>query len=128
MYGLLADLVLVVHGAFILFVVLGSLLVFRWPRLAFLHIPCAIWGSWIEFSGSICPLTPLENHLRRLAGERGFTGGFIEHYLIPLIYPPGLTSALQLGIGVAVVTINLVAYVLIWRRYRSRHQPVSLEQ
>ena len=128
MYGLLADLVLVVHGAFILFVVLGSLLVFRWPRLAFLHIPCAIWGSWIEFSGGICPLTPLENHLRRLAGERGFTGGFIEHYLIPLIYPPGLTSAMQIGIGVAVITINLVAYVLIWRRYRSRHQPVSLEQ
>jgi hypothetical protein len=127
MYSFLADLVLVAHGAFILFVVLGALLVFRWPRLAVLHIPCAIWGSWIEFRGSICPLTPLENHLRRLAGERGFTGGFIDHYLIPLIYPPGLTPETQIGIGVAVVTINLVAYVLIWRRYRSRHQPVSLE-
>lgn len=127
MYSVLADLVLVVHGAFILFVVLGAILVFRWPRLAFLHIPCAIWGSWIEFSGSICPLTPLENHLRRLAGERGFSGGFIEHYLVPLIYPPGLTPAMQIGIGVAVVAINLVAYVLIWRRYRRRHRSVSQE-
>jgi hypothetical protein len=121
-YRLVADLVVLVHGGFILCVVLGALLVYRWPRLAWIQAPCAIWGAWIEFSGSICPLTPLENHFRRLAGETGYPGGFIDHYIIPLIYPPGLSPPLQIGIGVGVVAINLVAYTLLWRRLRLRRR------
>jgi Protein of Unknown function (DUF2784) len=119
-YRFLASLTVILHAAFIGFVVVGALLVLRWPRLAWVHIPCALWGGWIEFSGRICPLTPLENHFRRLAGESGYPGGFIEHYVLPLIYPAGLTRQIQLGIGAAVIAINLVAYTLLWRRFRRR--------
>ena len=120
MYRVLADLVVVLHGLFILFVVLGGLLVLRWPLLAWVHIPCAVWGAWIEFSGGICPLTPLENQLRRQAGEAGYAGGFIEHYLIPLIYPPGLTPGTQIGIGAGVIVVNLVAYGFVLRTTKRR--------
>ena len=115
LHSWLADLVLLVHLAFILFVVLGSLLLRRHPRLVWLHLPAAIWAAWIEFTGGICPLTPLENHLRRLGGEAGYSGGFIEHYLLPIIYPPGLSGPLQFGLGVAVVVINLVGYAWLYR-------------
>lgn len=118
MYNVLADLVVAAHGLFILFVVAGGLAVWRWPGLAWIHIPCVIWGAWIEFSGGICPLTPLENHWRRLAGEAGYRGGFIEHYIIPLIYPRALTPAMQIGIGVGVLMVNAVAYSLVVRRLR----------
>lgn len=111
-YGLLADAVLLLHLAFILFVVLGGFLVWRWPRLAWLHLPAAAWGALIEFGDWPCPLTPLENHLRALAGEAGYAGGFIEHYLLPLIYPEALTRELQVAFGLGVVAINLAAYAL----------------
>ncbi|BAU72955.1 DUF2784 domain-containing protein [Metapseudomonas furukawaii] len=118
-HGLAADAVLLLHLAFILFVVLGGLLVLRWPRLALLHLPAVAWGATVECLQLLCPLTPLENRLRRLAGERGYEGGFIEHYLEPLIYPAGLTPGIQLGLGALVLLINLVPYgLLLWRLRR----------
>lgn len=116
----LADLTVLLHLAFIGFVLAGVLVVARWPRLAAPHLACAAWGAWSEFTGTICPLTPLENRLRRLAGEAGYAGGFIEHYLIPVVYPAGLTPAIQLGLGVAVVVVNVAGYAWLWRRWRAR--------
>jgi hypothetical protein len=94
-YRLLADLVVVVHLGFVAFVVAGGLLVLRWPRLAWAHLPCAVWGALIEFAGWVCPLTPLENDLRRLGGEAGYEGGFVERYLTSVLYPHGLTRTHQ---------------------------------
>jgi len=117
-YRLLADLTLAVHFAFILFVVFGGLLVARWPRLAWLHVPAAVYGALIEFVGWTCPLTPLENHFRRLGGEAGYRGGFIEHYLLPLIYPERMTRAVGVVLGLGVVVLNLAIYGWILRRAR----------
>ncbi len=117
-YSALADLVLVVHFGFIAFVVLGGLLALRWPRAAFVHLPAAAWGILIEVFGWICPLTPIENSLRRSAGEAGYSGGFIEHYLLPVIYPGGLTRDLQVLLAGGVVAVNLVVYLVVWRRAR----------
>ncbi len=109
-YRALADLVLVVHLTFVLFVVLGGLLVLRWPAAAWLHVPAAVWGVLIEYTGWICPLTPLENSLRMRGGEAGYSGGFIEHYIQPLLYPAGLTRSTQVVLGSLVLVLNLVAY------------------
>ena len=109
-YGLLADLVLVTHLAFLLFVVLGGLLLFRWPRLAWVHVPCAVWGMLTEYAGIICPLTPLENALRHRGGETGFAGGFIEHYLTATLYPAGLTRGVQVALGTLALAVNVVVY------------------
>jgi hypothetical protein len=117
-YGLLADLVLLAHAAFVLFVVLGGLLVLVWPRLAWLHLPAVAWGAGIEFAGAVCPLTPLENHLRALAHLQGYAGGFVEHYVFGLLYPDGLTRDVQLALGVLVLVINAAAYAAVWRRHR----------
>jgi hypothetical protein len=116
----LADLILVVHLTFVLFVVLGGLLVLRWPRAAWLHIPAAIWGVLIEYTGWICPLTPLENSLRMRGGEAGFSGGFIEHYIQPVLYPAGLTRATQVVLGSLVLVLNLTAYGVVVSRMRRR--------
>lgn len=110
---LAADVLVLVHLAFIVFVVLGGLLVAWRARIAWLHLPAAAWGAWIEASGAICPLTPWENRLRRLAGESGYPGGFVEHYLIPVVYPAGLTPALQAWLALAVVAVNLLVYVAV---------------
>jgi hypothetical protein len=115
-YRLLADLVLTLHLLFVLFVVLGGLLALRWPRVAWLHLPAAVWGALIEFAGWICPLTPLEKWLRGLAGEGGYRGGFIEHYMLPVLYPAGLTRGVQLGFGVLVVALNVAVYWYVLRR------------
>ena len=117
-YRWLADAVVALHFAFVLFVVLGGLLVMRWRKLAWLHVPAAIYGALIEFAGFICPLTPLENWLRRRSGEQGYAGGFIEHYLIPVIYPAGLTRQIQLMLGAFVLALNAIVYWLVWRRPR----------
>ena len=122
-YGLLADLTVLLHAAFILFAVLGGLLAVRWPRIAWLHLPAVLWAAFIEFSGRICPLTPLENHYRELAGENGYTGGFIEHYILPVIYPAGLTRNIQLGLGLGVLVVNIVAYGIVVRRSMKRTPP-----
>ncbi|HTS89855.1 MAG TPA: DUF2784 domain-containing protein [Gemmatimonadales bacterium] len=115
-YQVLADLVVVLHAAFALFTVLGGLLGFRWPRAVLAHLPAALWGMWIEASGRICPLTPLENWLREQGGARGYSGGFIEHYLLPALYPEGLTRGAQFALAGLVVVANLVVYGLLWRR------------
>jgi hypothetical protein len=118
---ILADLVVGVHALFVTFVVVGGLLALRWPWVAALHLPAAVWGALIEFQGWICPLTPLEKSLRAAAGQAGYQGGFIEHYLLPVLYPPGLTRGVQLVLGSAVVVVNLVVYgVLIVRVRRKR--------
>jgi hypothetical protein len=117
-WRILADAVLMLHLAFILFVVLGGILVLRWPKLAWLHLPAAFWGAAIEFLGWICPLTPLEKWLRAQGGEPGYSGGFISHYLLPFIYPAGLTRGMQLALGSFVVAVNLTVYLLLWRRTR----------
>ena len=121
MLQLAADLLVIAHFAFICFVVLGGLLVLKWPRLAVIHIPAAAWGALVEFQGWLCPLTPLEQHFRSAAGAAGYTGSFIEHYLLPVIYPAGLTRELQLQLGVFVVTVNAVIYGwLLARQLRNR--------
>jgi len=119
-YALLADLVLVLHATFILFVVFGALLVFWRRRLIWLHIPAAAWGILIEFQGWICPLTYLENDLRAAANTGGYDGGFINHYLVPLVYPSGLTPGTQILLGLVVLFINAAIYILVWRKVRVR--------
>lgn len=118
--ALLADLVLLLHAAFIVFVLLGGLLVLRWRSLVWLHVPAVIWGILIEMQGWLCPLTPLENRLRRAAGTEGYQTGFIDHYLAPLIYPAGLTPAIQLLLAGGVLLVNAVIYTLLWRVWRKR--------
>lgn len=117
-YRLLADLVLLLHAAFVAFVMLGGLLSLRWPRAAWLHLPLVAWGAGIEFLGGICPLTPLENHWRHLAGGQGYTGGFVEHYVVAALYPDGLTRNVQFALGLLVLAVNAAIYGCAWRRNR----------
>ena len=114
--GLLADAVVLVHAAFVLFVVFGGFLALRWRRLAWVHLPTLAWGVWIEVAGWICPLTPLEVELRRQAGEQGYRGGFVEHYVLPTLYPEGLTRPLQWLLATLLLVVNAVAYTLWWRQ------------
>jgi hypothetical protein len=115
-YRLLANVVVLIHALFIAFVVVGGFLAWRWRWIAALHLPCALWGMVIEYRGGMCPLTPLENALRVRAGEAGYSGGFIEHYLLPAMYPAGLTPRLQVVLGTAVLLVNAVAYAVLLRR------------
>jgi hypothetical protein len=119
-YRLLADAVLLAHAGFVAFVVLGGLLVLRWPRLAWVHLPVVAWGAGIEFTGGICPLTPLENSLRALAHQQGYAGGFVEHYVFGLLYPDGLTHRAQLALGVLVLAVNAAVYAFAWWGRRRR--------
>ena len=118
----IADLVLLVHMGFILFAVCGGLLAIYRPGLAWVHLPCVGWGIWIETSGGICPLTPLENHFRIAAGQTGYTGGCIEHYLLPLIYPPDLTPNIQLLLAVVLITLNVLFYLIAFHKIRGKHR------
>jgi uncharacterized protein DUF2784 len=113
---LLADLIVVIHLLFIVFVALGGLLALRWRWVPWLHLPAAAWGGFVELTGRICPLTPLENQLRRAAGSAGYDGDFIEHYLLPVIYPAGLTREIQFGLAALLVVLNAVIYTIFWRR------------
>ena len=116
-----ADLLVLIHFAFIVFVVFGGIMVLKWGRVAILHIPCALWGALIEFSGWICPLTPLEHTLREAAGETAYSGGFIDHYIMPLVYPAGLTRGMQVSLGIIVLVVNLLVYgLVIFRRKNGR--------
>lgn len=117
--GLLADAVVALHASFILFALLGASLLVRWPRLVWLHLPALAWGSWIMTSGNICPLTPIENAFRARAGEGGYGGGFIDHYLAPVIYPEGLTRDTQLVYAGILIGLNLIFYAR-WLRHKSR--------
>jgi len=120
LYRLLADLLVAFHALFVGFVVAGGFLALRWRRVAWLHVPAALWGALIEFMGWICPLTPLENHLRSLAGQAGYQGGFVEHYLIPTLYPAHYTLALRLTLGAVVLVLNVTAYSLYFRPRNKR--------
>lgn len=111
-----ADVVLVLHFLFVVFVVLGGLLVVRWPRLAWVHAPVALYGAVIEFVGFVCPLTPLEVWLRRQGGEAGYSGGFIEQYITAALYPGGLTREVQVALGIGVLVVNAAIYARLWRR------------
>lgn len=117
-YGNLATLVVAAHFGFILFVMFGGLLALRWRWVPWLHLPCSLWGGYVELSGSICPLTPLENQLRRAAGAAEYAGGFIERYILPIVYPPGLTRGVQLTLGVGLVVLNVGVYTWVLRRWR----------
>ena len=116
MYPLLADLVLIVHLAFVIFVLCGWLLVWRWRWIAWLHLPAAAWGTTVEFSGWVCPLTLFENWLREQAGETGYQSGFVADYLVPILYPNDLTHDFQHMLGTGVVVIIISMYVSLWRR------------
>lgn len=118
LYRVMADLVVSVHAAFVVFVICGGLAVFRWPRLAYLHIPAAAWGVTIEMIGWVCPLTHLENRWRRMGGESGYEGTFIQQYLEPLLYPAGLTPEIRMAFGVTALLVNIAVYLLLWRRRR----------
>jgi uncharacterized protein DUF2784 len=115
-YRLLADAVVLLHTAFVAFVVLGGFLAWRWRWIVWLHVPCAVWGVLIEYRGWICPLTPIENYFRSRAGLEGYRGGFIEHYVLPLLYPTGLTPPKQVVLGTFALLVNLVAYSVLVRR------------
>jgi len=117
-YLLAADAVVLVHAGFVLFVVLGGLLVLRWPALAWVHVPAALWGACVEFAGVICPLTPLENWLRRRGGGDVYSVSFVERYVMPVLYPAALSRELQWVLGASVVVVNVAVYLVLWRRNR----------
>jgi hypothetical protein len=119
LYRFAADALVALHFGFILFVVLGGFLAWRWPRLAWVHLPAAVWGALIEFLGWVCPLTPLENTWRASAGQAGYEGSFVEHYIVPVIYPVGLTTNIKLLLGTLVLLVNVLAYTMYIRRHRS---------
>ena len=115
-YHIAANAIALIHLAFIVFVIAGGLLVLRWPALAWIHVPAAIWGALIEFANWYCPLTTWENQLLRRAGQAGYTNGFVEHYIFALIYPTGLTRAMQIAIGIVVLVVNVAVYVRLAQR------------
>jgi len=121
LFRLLADATVVLHLAFVVFVLLGGVLVLRWPRVAWVHLPSAAWGAWIEFAGWVCPLTPLENWLRQQGGGPAYTASFVEHYVVPVLYPAALTRDLQWRFGGVVLLVNAVVYATVLRR-RGRRQ------
>lgn len=116
LYRILADLLVVLHGLFVLFVVFGSVVVIWWPKAAWIHVPTAVWGALIEITGWVCPLTPLENEFRRRAGQAGYEGGFVEHYVLGWLYPEGLTRGTQIWLGVIVIVVNIAGYAIAFRR------------
>jgi hypothetical protein len=121
---ILADLLVLVHLGFVLFVVAGGALVLRWPRLAFAHVPAAVWGAWIELRGGICPLTPWEKSLRERAGQAVYAGDFIGHYVLPVLYPVDLSRDVQVWLGLGVLVTNLALYTVVVRRRALRRKRV----
>jgi len=117
-YNLLADVIVLAHFLFIAFVICGGFLVIRWPRVAFVHLPAAIWGAVVEIFGWVCPLTPLENNFRLLAGNSSYSGDFVARYLIPLIYPENLTTTIQQLFGGVVITVNMIIYTIAVRKHK----------
>ena len=120
--GLLADLVLITHLGFIAFAAIGALCALRWAWAPFVHLPALGWAMYIELSSGVCPLTPLENSLRQSAGEPSYSSSFIEHYLVPLVYPPGLTTLTQVWLAVGLLVLNGLLYGYVSSRRRARHR------
>lgn len=118
-YSILADLIVTLHFLFVLFVITGAILAFKWSWIIWIHIPVVLWAIYIEFTGQICPLTPLENELRIKSGEYNYTGSFIDHYLTPVLYPEGLTRDIQLILGLVVLALNIVIY---WRLFTTNRR------
>ncbi len=116
LWSLLADALVVIHFAFTSFVIFGGFLIWLRRWVIYVHVPALIWGCWVELSAQICPLTPLENYLRHRAGEAGYSGGFLRHYLIAVLYPAGLTREIQWSLAALLVALNVVAYGVVWRR------------
>jgi hypothetical protein len=125
-YKLAADAVVLLHLGFVLFVVAGGLLVFRWRWIALLHLPAVVWAVLLEFYGWLCPLTPLELSLRGGGGQAGYSGGFIEHYILPVLYPVDLDATLQIALGSFVIVINIALYG--WLLWRLNHQDINQRQ
>jgi Protein of Unknown function (DUF2784) len=125
MMSVAAALVALVHLAFVLFVALGGALALRWPRVMWLHLPAAVWGVWIEWSGRICPLTPLENTLRAEAGLPPHEGDFIARWIFPMLYPQGLTREIQIALGLGVIVLNAIIYAVVMTRTRRRREVAS---
>jgi Protein of Unknown function (DUF2784) len=123
-WSFLADSLVVVHFAFTTFVIFGGFLTWRWRWVAFAHLPAVAWGCWVELSHSICPLTPLENRLRHLGGEAGYSGGFLAHYLARVLYPPDLTWHIQWVLAGVLIAINVIAYWGFARRHGSASAPL----
>ena len=119
MYGFIADAIAILHLVFVIFVVLGVLAVIRWPRFAWLHIPAVLWAAYVETTGSSCPLTPWETEYRELAGEPAYSGDFVGNYILPMLYPDGLTREVQIGLGLAVLAGNGLVYWFLARRRQS---------
>jgi uncharacterized protein DUF2784 len=117
-FRFLADATVVLHLAFVVFAVAGGLLVLRWPRVAWGHLPSAAWGAWVEFAGWICPLTHLENWFRLRGGESVYTVSFVDQYVMPILYPAALTRDIQWALGGFVVAVNVFVYLVVWRRIR----------
>ena len=125
-YSILADLVILLHALFVLFVLFGGLLIVKWPRMLWLHLSGVAWGAIVELTGWFCPLTPLEHWLRRLAGEAGYEGDFLQRYLLALLYPDGLTRGIQLALGAVVVLVNASVYGWLWHR-KASHEKGTVE-
>lgn len=125
LYRLAADALVLLHGGFVLFVVFGGLLALRDVRWAWIHLPAAVWGFLVEAAGWFCPLTTWENQLRRGAGQAGYEGGFVEHYVMPVLYPTGLTREVQIGLASLVVVVNLGVYTLVVRKHLRRRQAID---
>lgn len=122
-YRWLATLVVVGHALFVVFVLFGGVLVLRWPRVAWVHIPCAVWGMLVEYANWICPLTPIEDSLRQRAAEGGYSGGFLQHYVLKILYPNGLTRDVQIVLGTIVLVLTCAVYAVAiarWRQTRKR--------
>ena len=115
-FALAADLQIIVHLGFIGFVILGGFMLLKWRWLIFVHLPAVLWGVLLEFQGWICPLTPLEQALRRMSGQQGYTGGFIQHYILPVIYPPALNEDIQLILGILLILINVIIYLWVFQK------------
>jgi hypothetical protein len=124
-FRFLADLVVLCHLVFVLFAAAGSLLAFRWPVAAWMHVPAAVWGALVEFGGWICPLTPLENWLRLQGNKTAYSGGFIDHYIMPILYPSGLTREIQIILGLAILVVNASIYGYIILRHRLIRQKTT---
>lgn len=121
-YSLLADLIVVLHFSFVLFVLFGGLLTVKWPHVMWVHGPALAWGCLVEFTGLVCPLTPLENRLRMMGGESGYHGDFLSRWLLPVLYPDFLTPGIQIALGCLLLALNVTIYAWIWRT-RFSHRP-----
>jgi hypothetical protein len=126
-YEMLADLVVLTHLAFIVFALLGGLLTLRWRWMPWIHLPTVAWGATVSFFGWICPLTPIENALRRASGSPGYSGDFVEHYIVPIIYPTELTRETQVMLGLGVLAVNFVIYLVVRHRHRTGAERSSID-